>query len=93
MAAEASINELLGACIFSLHPVVMFFDLNNPVGEINGQNRFETDIESQIRVEVGLELGFKFSLCEGLGWCRGGKDGIQVLKLNFPIYKDLIALG
>ena len=80
-------------CTFSPHLVVTFFDLNSTGGKISGQNRFKTNTESQIRVEVGLKLGFKFSLCEGLGWCRGGKDDIQVLKLNFPFYKVLIALG
>ena len=62
MGGGQGIDELLGVCIFSLHPVITFFDLNSPGGKISGQNRFETDIESQIWVEVGLELGFKFSL-------------------------------
>jgi hypothetical protein len=68
----------------------VFFDLNSPGGEIDGQNWFETDVESQGRVEVGLELGFELGLGEGLVWCGGGKDGIQVLEFNFPVYKNLV---
>ena len=43
-------------------------------------------------MEVGLELGFKLGLCEGLSWCGGGEDGIQILDLNFSVYKNLVAL-
>jgi hypothetical protein len=78
--------------IFGPHPVIVFFDLDSPGGKINSQNQFKTDVESQVRVEVGLELGFELSLCEGLGWCGGGKDGIQVLEFNFPVYKNSVAL-
>jgi hypothetical protein len=69
----------------------MLLDLKCPGSTFGGQDRFKTDVESQVQVEVGLQLGFKFSLGEGLGWCRGGENGIQILELDL-VHENLVAL-
>ena len=56
---QGCINESLGAGIFGLHPVIMFFHFKSPCGEVCSQDWFDTEAKSQVRVQVGLELGFE----------------------------------
>ena len=59
MGNRGCIDESLGAGIFGLHVVVVFFHLEGPCSKICGQDRFDTEAKSQVGVQVGLELGFE----------------------------------
>ena len=45
--SSRGIDEFLGVCIFGTHVVITFLDLKGPGSKLSGQDRFETDVESQ----------------------------------------------
>ena len=46
----------------------------------------------RLMLSLKVELELSLALVRAFTSARGGKDGIQVLNLNFPVNEDLVAL-